>query len=114
MLPDPIAFALQTPGHLRFSSNRELATGFDRAGGRVERLTTGHLVFYRSDGLRFLATDPGGHPLHECEWHPRPNGSTVLTRARVRLDWDRWVGLKPSGLINETTLNLVTKPGWQR
>ena len=30
------------------------------------------------------------------------------------MDWGAWVGLKPSGLVNETTLNLATKPGWQR
>ena len=39
-----------------------------QAGGRVVRQATGHLVFYRADGRRFLATDPAGNPLHECEW----------------------------------------------
>ena len=38
----------------------------------------------------------------------------MLVRARLRLDWGRWVGLKPGGLLNETRLNLATKPGWQR
>ncbi|MBD0316523.1 MAG: hypothetical protein ICV75_07515 [Nitrospiraceae bacterium] len=69
-------------------------------------------MFYRPDGRRFLATDPHGHPLHECEW-----GEAVeapLTRARLRLDWGTWVGLKPGGLVHETTLNLASKPGWQR
>jgi len=32
----------------------------------------------------------------------------------VRLDWDRWVGLKPAGLLNEVRLNLASKLGWQR
>ncbi|HSF69826.1 MAG TPA: hypothetical protein VLA47_05560, partial [Nitrospira sp.] len=41
-------------------------------------------------------------------------GATTLLRARIRLDWGAWVGLKPSGLIHETRLNLATKPGWQR
>jgi hypothetical protein len=30
------------------------------------------------------------------------------------LDWGQWVGLKPAGLVNETSLNLARKPGWQR
>jgi hypothetical protein len=113
MPSDPIAFALQTPGHLRFPSTRALAQHFQAAGGRVERLATGHLVFYRPDGRRFLATDPAGHPLHECEWETQGDGAT-LARARVRLDWGQWVGVKPGGLVNATTLNLATKPGWQR
>jgi len=114
MPPDPVAFALNTPGHLCFPSTRALAKNFDQAGGRVETLSTGHLVFYRPDGRRFLATDPTGHPLHECEWESNASGSVSLARARLRLDWGRWVGLKPSGLVNESRLNLAAKPGWQR
>lgn len=114
MPSDPVAFALSTPGHLWFPSTRALAKNFERVGGRVETLSTGHLVFYRSDGRRFFATDPTGHPLHECEWESNTRGSVSLARARFRLDWGRWVGLKPSGLVNETRLNLATKPGWQR
>ncbi len=78
------------------------------------RQSSGHLIFYRSDGRRILATDPAGNPLHECEWGVDQQGAPALLRARIRLDWGAWVGLKPSGLINETTLNLATKPGWQR
>ena len=78
------------------------------------RHATGHLVFYRPDGRRILATDPSGNALHECEWGVDHKGETVLVRARIKLDWGAWVGLKPSGLVNETTLNLATKPGWQR
>lgn len=114
MPSDPVAFALETPGHLRFPSNRALAAAFDGAGGSIVRAHTGHLVLYRPDGRRFLATDPSGNPLHECEWEAGADGVVSLTRARIRLDWDRWVGLKPGGLVNETTLNLATKPGWQR
>ncbi len=72
------------------------------------------MVFYRPDGRRFLATDPIGHPLHECEWEATAAGAVSLTRARVRLDWGRWVGIKPCGLVNETRLNLAAKPNWQR
>ncbi len=114
MPSDALAVALNTPGHLQFSSTRALAERFDQIGGRVKSLPTGHLVFYRPDGRRFLATDPAGHPLHECEWESTVAGTTSLTRARVRLDWGRWVGIKPSGLVHETQLNLATKPNWQR
>jgi len=52
--------------------------------------------------------------LHECEWGTDAAGDVVLLRARLRLDWGLWVGLKPSGMVNETSLNLASKPGWQR
>src|SRR5512139_638472 len=114
MSSDAIAFALNTPGHLRFPSTRTFAESFDKLGGRVEPHPTGHLVFYRPDGRRFLATDPAGHPLHECEWESTGSETASLTRARVRLDWGRWVGIKPRGLVNETRLNLASKADWQR
>jgi hypothetical protein len=114
MPSDVIAFALNTPGHLRFSSTRTLAEQFDKVGGQVETCPTGHLVFYRPDGRRFLAADPQGHPLHECEWESTATGTVSLVRARVRLDWGRWVGIKPCGLVNETRLNLAAKPNWER
>lgn len=114
MASDPIACALFTPGHLRFQSTRSLAESFHKVGGRVETLPTGHLVFYRPDGRRFLATDPTGYPLHECEWRVSELGVVSLIRARVRLDWGGWVGITPAGLVNETRVNLATKPNWQR
>ncbi len=114
MSSDPIACALSTPGHLQFPSSRPFAESFERAGGYVETRPTGHLVFYRPDQRRFLATDSAGHPLHECEWESSATGRVSLVRARVRLDWGRWVGIKPDGLVNETRLNLAVKPGWQR
>ncbi|MDF0651525.1 MAG: hypothetical protein CV081_00325 [Nitrospira sp. LK265] len=114
MPSEAIAFALNTPGHLRFPSTRTLAECFDEVGGYVETLPTGHLNFYRPDGRRFLATDPVGHPLHECEWETTPVGTVSLTQARVRLDWGQWIGIRPGGLVNETSLNLVAKPNWRR
>ncbi|HJT22622.1 MAG TPA: hypothetical protein VJ746_19270 [Nitrospira sp.] len=114
MSVDPISFALNTSGHLRFACNQSFVHGLEQAGGRVVRQPSGHLVFHRADGLRFLSTDPAGHVLHECEWTQDRHGAVVLSRARVRLDWDAWVGIKPGGLVNETRLNLATKPGWQR
>ncbi|HEX6824685.1 MAG TPA: hypothetical protein VF077_00100, partial [Nitrospiraceae bacterium] len=62
----------------------------------------------------FFATDPSGNPLHECEWGIDATGDAILHRARVRLDWGQWVGLKPAGLVNEASINLAGKPGWQR
>ncbi|MDH4370815.1 MAG: hypothetical protein OEV99_13365 [Nitrospira sp.] len=114
MPSNALVVALHTPGHLRFPSARALAERFDEIGGYVETFPTGHLVFYRPDGRRFLATDPVGHPLHECEWGSTEEGTATLTRARVRLDWDRWVGIKPCGLVHETKLNLAARPNWQR
>ncbi|TKB64632.1 MAG: hypothetical protein E8D47_10805 [Nitrospira sp.] len=111
---DPQRAALTTPEHLRFSTNLPFAQDLEQAGGRVARQATGHLVFYRADGLRFLATDPAGNPLHECEWGTDATGNVALLRARIRLDWGQWVGLKPAGLVNETCLNLTRKPDWQR
>jgi len=58
MPSDAIAFALNTPGHLRFPSTRTFAESFDKVGGHVEPLPNRHLVFYRPDGRRFLETDP--------------------------------------------------------
>ena len=114
MLSDPRRAALTTSGHLRFSTNFPFTEGLEEAGGRVIRQASGHLVFYRSDGRRFLATDPEGNPLHECEWGTDATGNVILLRARIHLDWGQWVGLKPAGLMNETSLNLASKPGWQR
>lgn len=113
MPSDPRRAALTTSGHLRFSTNLPFAQDLERAGGRVVRQATGHLVYYRADGRRFLATDPEGNPLHECEWGIDATGDVFLVRARIRLDWGQWVGLKPVGLVNETSLNLAGKPGWQ-
>jgi hypothetical protein len=78
------------------------------------RQRSGHLVFYGPTNRRFLATDPDGNPLHECEWGSDASGRARLLRARIRLDWGQWVGLKPTGLINQTTLDLSKKPGWER
>jgi hypothetical protein len=105
---------LANPGNISFSGNHLFARDLAAAGGRCVEQSTGHLVFYRSDGRRFLATDPAGNPLHECEWGTDAIGDVILCRARIHLDWGQWVGLKPAGLVNETSLNLASKPGWQR
>ncbi|HKO30105.1 MAG TPA: hypothetical protein VJU54_03130 [Nitrospiraceae bacterium] len=114
MPSDPRRAASTICGHLRFSTNLSFAQNLEQAGGRVVRQPTGHVVCYRSDGRRFLATDPEGNPLHECEWGTDATADAVLLRARIRLDWGQWIGLKPAGLVHETSLNLASKPGWQR
>lgn len=114
MPSDPVTLALQTPGHLSFPSTQAFAKNFEQSGGRVVTGATGHLVFYRPDGRRVFAADPSGHPLHECEWESGSDGTLSLSRARLYLDWGQWIGLKPGGLVNETRLNLATRPGWQR
>jgi hypothetical protein len=80
----------------------------------MARQRSGHLVFYGPHNRRFLATDPDGNPLHECEWGSTASGKARLLRARIRLEWGQWVGLKPAGLISTTTLDLSKKPGWER
>ena len=100
--------------NLSFPSNLSYRDDFRAAGGRVVRQPYGHLVFYGPHGRRILATDPDGNPLHECEWSIEPGGAVRLIRARFRLDWGQWVGLKPGGLVNSTVLDLSRKPGWQR
>jgi len=80
---------------------------------RIIRQPSGHLVVYGPHGRRIAATDPEGNPLHECEWSVGPGGVMTLARARVRLDWGQWIGLKPQGLVNRTVLDFSKKPGWQ-
>jgi len=105
---------LTRPGNVVFPVNLPFVNDLRAAGGRVQRLRSGHLIFYGPHNRRILATDPDGHPLHECEWGTTVAGKPCLVRARVRLDWGQWVGLKPEGLVNTTTLDLSRKPGWQQ
>jgi len=105
---------LTHPGSIVCSANRPFLKDLAAAGGRVARQRSGHLVFYGPHNRRFLATDPDGNPLHECEWGSTASGAARLLRVRMRLEWGQWVGLKPEGLINATRLDLSKKPGWQR
>src|SRR3989475_12086456 len=105
---------LTRPGTIVLPANLPFVQNLNAAGGRVVRQAGGHLVFYDSNNRRFLATDPEGNPFHECEWVAAAKGTVRLARARVRLDWGQWVGVKPEGLANWTTLDLSKKPGWER
>src|SRR5437867_9264962 len=112
---DPVIHsALSHPGNITFHANRPFVHDLSAAGGRVVRQASGHFIFYGPDNRRFLATDPEGNPFHECEWVAAAKGTVRLARARVRLDWGQWVGVKPEGLANCTTLDLSKKPGWER
>ena len=111
---NPPISALTRPGNLSFPSNLIYSQDPVAAGGRVARQPTGHLILYGAHGRRILGTDPDGNSLHECEWSSEPNGDVHLSRARFRLDWGQWIGLKPGGLVNSTVLDLSRKPGWQR
>jgi hypothetical protein len=105
---------LTSPGTVVYPANLPFLKDLAAAGGRMARQRSGHLVFYGPHNRRFLATDPDGNPLHECEWGEAASGKARLLRARIRLEWGQWVGLKPEGLVNSTTLDLSKKPGWER
>ena len=109
-----ITSILRQPDVLLLSGNRPYAEDFKSAGGQVHRQASGHLVFYGPQHRRILMTDPDGHPLHECEWIHTPTGHTELQAARLHLEWGQWVGIKPEGLVNQSFLDLSTRPGWQR
>ena len=93
--------------------NRALVATASPDSLTCKQLATGHVVVYGPLGCRVLMTDPGGHPLHECEWGKQTDGTVHLVSARLYLDWGQWVGLKPGGLVNAMTLDLTTRPEWQ-
>ncbi len=109
-----VSSILHNPETLTLQGNRSLAAAFPSDRVTCRQLATGHLVLYGPLGRRILMTDPGGHPLHECEWREHPDGTVYLVSARFYLDWGQWVGLKPAGLVNRMTLDLTTRPGWHR
>ena len=84
------------------------------ANTRVKIYPTGHIVFYGSQGRRFLFTDPEGHPLQECEWETgKDSGNIRLVHARMQLDCGQWFGIKPEAKIFSTRLDLKAHPGWE-
>lgn len=84
------------------------------ANTRIKIYPTGHIVFYGSQGRRFLFTDPEGHPLQECEWKKgKDSGNIRLVHARMQLDCGQWFGIKPGAKIFSTRLDLKSHPGWE-
>ncbi|MYF25426.1 MAG: hypothetical protein F4090_07510 [Nitrospira sp. SB0672_bin_25] len=104
---------LQNPASFTLQGNRALVTNASPESMPYKQLDAGHVVVYGPLGRRILMTDPGGHPLHECEWGEHADGTVHLVSARLYLDWGQWVGLKPGGLVNAMNLDLTTRPDWQ-
>ena len=104
---------LQNPASFTLKGNQAFVTNASLGRMTCNQLATGHVVLYGPLGRRILMTDPDGHPLHECEWEERADGTVHLVSARLYLDWGQWVGLKPNGLVNVMNLDLTTRPEWQ-
>ena len=104
---------LHNPASFVLEGNRALVATASPDSLTCKQLDTGHVVVYGPLGRRILMTDPGGHPLHECEWGEQADGTVHLVSARLYLDWGQWVGLKPGGLVNAMNLDLTTRPEWQ-
>jgi hypothetical protein len=84
------------------------------ANTKIKVYPTGHMVFYNSEGKRFLFTDPEGHPLHECEWKKDEiSGETRLAFVRMQLDCRQWFGIKPRAKTFSTRLDIKGHPGWE-
>lgn len=107
------SFILQDPASFGLKGNQALVANTSSDGMTCKQLSTGHVVVYGPLGRRILMADPDGHPLHECEWEERADGTVHLVSARLYLDWGQWVGLKPNGLVNTMNLDLTTRPEWQ-
>lgn len=105
---------LAAPGTLLLPANHCYQADYAAAGGRVVVRPSGHAVLCGRDGRRVVCFDPSGQVLHECEWETSGASAARLLRARVWLDWNAWVGLVPGGLVNATSFDLATRPGWQR
>ena len=104
---------LQNPASLTLKGNQAFVANASLGRLTCNQLTTGHVVLHGPLRRRILMTDPDGHPLHECEWEERADGTVHLVSARLYLDWGQWVGLKPNGLVNVMNLDLTTRPEWQ-
>jgi hypothetical protein len=104
---------LKHPGNVVLPGNAPFVSESGMAQVSLRQQPSGHWVFYGSHGRRILLTDPDGHPLHECEWEATPDGQVRFVAARMFLDWNQWVGIKPSGLINSMAMDLSSRPGWE-
>jgi len=109
---DILSHILHTPKNFALSGNVAFATGRTDQVSLTQQ-PSGHCVVYGPHGQRILLTDPDGHPLHECEWVQLSNGMVRFVAARLFLDWNQWVGIKPSVLVNTMRMDLSTRPGWE-
>lgn len=110
--PSLLSHIFQAPNIFTMPGNLSLTTD-DIELCSLRQQPSGHCVVYGPHGRRILLTDPEGHPLHECEWLQLSNGTVRFVAARVYLDWNQWVGIKPSGLVNIMRMDLSTRPGWE-
>ena len=81
------------------------------SAARMMVLPTGHMVFYATHGRRLLCTDPEGTPLHECEWFGSETGVVKMTRARIQLDSQQWVGIRPEATEQVTAFEIPAPQG---
>ena len=132
---DELISTLTHPGNVRFHANKnevltilketknlkkisigDIETWFldnkpTIANTRIRRYSTGHFVFYNSEGKRFLFADPEGHPLHECEWKTNAKvKGAELASVRMQLDCKQWVGIKPNANTFSVVVNLKEDP----
>lgn len=130
--------ALTRSGSIRFNSNEAEVAGIkgqfsklkqseedgstymflnDRpsvANTRVKIYPSGHMVFYNSEGRRFLSTDPEGNPLNECEWEKDPKtGEARLAYVRMQIDCQLWFGIKPAAKTFSSGLDMKGQDGWE-
>ncbi len=116
---DGVRFLTEQAEHF-IETEHDLGSGKARVwhlpGTRVTRAPrilvwpTGHISFYGTHGRRILGTDPDGTPLHECAWHCAEDGAPTMTRARIRLDSQQWVGIQPEATEHVTLLDLPPQP----
>lgn len=131
--------ALTRDGALTFAGNLEFATELEKklpglktekqggstlwfenespsvANTRACTTPTGHIVFYNSEGRRFLCSDPDGTPLHEALWtQDETTGETQLALARMQLDNKQWVGIKPRAKTFQTQIDISSHEGWEK
>jgi hypothetical protein len=84
------------------------------ANTRIKVYPTGHMAFYNLEGRRFFTADPGGEPLNECEWATAGAlGETRLVHARMQLDCQQWIGIKPRAKTFSTVIDIKGQDGWE-
>ena len=130
--------ALKRPGSIRFPINESAVNAIENnfsqlnseqiegatywfendkpgvANTRIKVYPTGHMAFYNPEGRRFLTTDPDGEPLNECEWVvDATSGQTRLAHARMQLDCQQWIGIKPRAKTFSTQIDIKGQPGWE-